>query len=44
MDAEAECFDMHAGRGMLLPDTRAAWWKILEASLQAARARAADVG
>jgi SAM-dependent methyltransferase len=43
-DAEAESFDMAPDHGMLLPDTRAAWWKVLEASLPEAPARVADLG
>lgn len=43
-DAEAEGFDQQPDHGMLLPDTRAAWWKVLEAFLPATPARVADLG
>ncbi len=43
-DAEAAGFDQEADHGMLSPDTRAAWWKVLEAVLPATPARVADLG
>ncbi len=43
-DAEAERFDLEPDHGMLSPATRAAWWKVLEASFPVAPARVADLG
>lgn len=43
-DAEAEHFDREPDHGLLAPETRAAWWEVLEAVLPASPARVADLG
>jgi SAM-dependent methyltransferase len=43
-DAEADAFDLEPDHGMLRPETREAWWTLLESLLPKAPARVADLG